>query len=93
MLDLKFIRQDPDAVRAAAQKKRMACDVDRILVMLGGRLVEELGALQANLRFVHLDAHLEMKEILTPEQVQHYDQLRGYDASAPPGQQHHGGHH
>lgn len=31
MLDLKFIRQNPDAVRAGAEKKRMACDVDRIL--------------------------------------------------------------
>lgn len=31
MLDLKFIRQDPVAVRAGAEKKRIACDVDRIL--------------------------------------------------------------
>ena len=31
MLDLKFIRQDPAAVRAGAEKKRIACDVDRIL--------------------------------------------------------------
>ncbi len=31
MLDLKFIRQNPDAVRAAAIKKHLTCDVDRIL--------------------------------------------------------------
>jgi len=31
VLDLKFIRQDPEAVRAGAEKKRIACDVDRIL--------------------------------------------------------------
>jgi len=31
MLDIKFIRQDPDAVREGARKKRMECDVDRIL--------------------------------------------------------------
>ena len=31
MLDLKFIRQHPDLVKAGAAKKRMACDVDRIL--------------------------------------------------------------
>ena len=31
MLDLKFIRQHPDLVRAGAEKKRMACDIDRIL--------------------------------------------------------------
>lgn len=31
MLDLKFIRQNPDLVKAGAAKKRIACDVDRIL--------------------------------------------------------------
>jgi seryl-tRNA synthetase len=31
VLDIKLIRQDPDAVRAGARKKRIAVDVDRIL--------------------------------------------------------------
>jgi len=31
LLDLKFIRQHPDLVKAGAAKKRMGCDVDRIL--------------------------------------------------------------
>ena len=31
MLDLKFIRQNPDVVKAGAAKKRIACDIDRIL--------------------------------------------------------------
>ena len=31
MLDLKFIRQFPDLVRAGAKKKRIACDVDNLL--------------------------------------------------------------
>jgi seryl-tRNA synthetase len=31
VLDLKFIRREPDAVRAAARKKRVDCDVDAIL--------------------------------------------------------------
>jgi seryl-tRNA synthetase len=31
VLDLKLIRQDPDAVRAGAAKKRIPCDIDRIL--------------------------------------------------------------
>jgi seryl-tRNA synthetase len=31
LLDLKFIRQHPDLVKAGAEKKRLACDVDRIL--------------------------------------------------------------
>lgn len=33
MLDLKFIRQNPDVVRAGAAKKRIPCDVDRILAL------------------------------------------------------------
>ncbi len=52
-------------------------------------LLREIGQLQADLRLVHLKAHLKMKDLLTAEQVAHYDQLRGYDADAPPGQQHH----
>ena len=51
-------------------------------------LLRDLSTLQADLRFVHLEAHLKMKDLLTEEQVRRYDQLRGYDASAPPGQQH-----
>lgn len=41
-------------------------------------LLQTIGALQADLRFVHLKAHLAMKSILTEAQVAHYDQLRGY---------------
>ncbi len=33
MLDIKLIRQDPDLVKAGAAKKRMECDVDRILAL------------------------------------------------------------
>ncbi len=33
MLDIKFIRQYPDAVRDGARKKRMPCDVDQILAL------------------------------------------------------------
>jgi Spy/CpxP family protein refolding chaperone len=52
--------------------------------------LREIGTLQADLRLVHLAAHLKMKDLLTDEQVAHYDQLRGYDASTPPGQHHPG---
>ena len=52
------------------------------------RLLREIGALQSDLRFAHLEAHLKMRDLLTDEQIRRYDQLRGYDASAPPGQQH-----
>ena len=52
-------------------------------------LLHDIGTLQADLRLVHLKAHLKVKILLSDEQVAHYDQLRGYDAAAPPGQQHH----
>lgn len=46
------------------------------------RSVEQIGALQAGLRAVHLDAHLSQVAILTPEQVARYRQLRGYDSQS-----------
>ena len=33
MLDLKFIRREPDLIRAAAKKKHVECDVDAILAL------------------------------------------------------------
>jgi Spy/CpxP family protein refolding chaperone len=51
-----------------------------------------IGALEADLRRAHLAAHLDMRAILTAEQVASYDRLRGYGAQAPGGggQQGHG---
>ena len=46
---------------------------------------EALGALQGNLRSVHLTAHLEMRALLTPEQIANYQQLRGYAQHHHPG--------
>jgi Spy/CpxP family protein refolding chaperone len=40
--------------------------------------LKELGRLQGELRFVHLDAHLGMQKLLTSDQLQKYDKLRGY---------------
>jgi hypothetical protein len=34
MLDLKFIVQNPDAVKAGAAKKHIPCDVDRIVLSM-----------------------------------------------------------
>jgi seryl-tRNA synthetase len=48
VLDLKFIRQNPDAVRAGAAKKRIVCDVDKILDL--DREVRELGQVIDKLR-------------------------------------------
>lgn len=42
------------------------------------KVLLEIGKLQASLRYVHLNAHLKQKQILTRHQVMQYDQLRGY---------------
>jgi len=42
----------------------------------------EIGALHAQLRFVHLAAHLQQKELLTAQQNQQYDAVRGYHSAA-----------
>ncbi len=44
-------------------------------------LVTSLAALQADFRLIHLNAHLGMRDVLSPQQVASYDRLRGYDGS------------
>ena len=47
------------------------------------QLTEAIGqivVLQGELRTVHLSAHIEMKQLLTTEQIRKYDELRGYTA-------------
>ena len=55
---------------ATATPARMAADA------------EAIGTLQGRLRAVHLAAHLEMRDLLTPDQVAQYDELRGYTGSS-----------
>ncbi len=38
----------------------------------------KIAELQGDLRNAHLQAHLEMKKVLSPEQVEKYNRLRGY---------------
>jgi len=47
-------------------------------------LTDEIGALTAQLRFTHLNAHLAQHALLTPQQVKHYDELRGYGKTKTP---------
>ena len=42
-------------------------------------LVEEISRLQGELRTAHLQAHLDLKSILTPEQIKRYAELRGFE--------------
>ena len=41
-------------------------------------LLPQIGAIQTKIRFVHLNAHLEQRAILTKHQIKLYEQLRGY---------------
>lgn len=50
--------------------------------------VGEIAKLQGELRFTHLNAHLEMKKILTPAQNTKYDELRGYGKEQPQQRKH-----
>ncbi len=47
------------------------------------KLVSASANTRGNLRFVHLDAHLSMMEILSKSQVSQYNQLRGYASGDP----------
>jgi Spy/CpxP family protein refolding chaperone len=49
-------------------------------------IVTDIAKLQDELRFTHLNAHLEMKKILSLQQIAKYDELRGYK------KMHHGKH-
>lgn len=51
-------------------------------------LTGTLGRLRGELRYVHLTAHLRMKEILSAHQVVMYDLLRGYEGGGEGGHQH-----
>ncbi len=44
---------------------------------------ELIGALMGRIRAVHLAAHIEMRSVLTPQQIEAYDRLRGYADGGP----------
>lgn len=54
--------------------------------------LDEISKYRAQLRFVHLKAHLEQKKILSSRQVKHYDMLRGYSGNSS-NHKNHNGHH
>ncbi len=41
-----------------------------------------IGKIRAQLRYVHLEAHLRQRSLLTAEQIARYDELRGYRGAA-----------
>ena len=54
--------------------------------------LQAIGALQAEVRQAHLEAHLAQVQILTAEQNARYAELRGYGRNAPGGERGHGAH-
>ena len=48
----------------------------------------EIATLQAEIRYVHLSAHIKQTALLTSEQLRSYDRLRGYDAMGRQGHSH-----
>ena len=55
------------------------------------RLTADIAEIKGKLRAVHLLAHLEMRAIMTPEQIIAYDKLRGYAGDTPMNAQGHMG--
>jgi len=51
--------------------------------------VARIAALQGQLRAVHLKTHLATRAALTEQQVQHYNELRGYSTGSPQPPGHH----
>ena len=56
----------------------------RITSQLLSSLTSRIAEIEGRLRSTHLEAHLRMKERLTPEQVRRYDELRGYASDRSP---------
>lgn len=52
-------------------------------------LIADLGRLQGELRFVHVNAHLATAHFLSNEQIAAYDQLRGYTDGTASAHPHH----
>lgn len=77
-----------DAVRAGQALVEKERELDRLFASktinaeLLRATLNEISRLQAEVRRVHLQAHLDQRVVLTEEQVTRYDTLRGYGASA-----------
>lgn len=52
----------------------------------------ELGRLRAELRFVHLEAHLKQAQLLSADQILKYDSVRGYQGAGRDHSHHSGSH-
>ena len=53
----------------------------------------KIGRIRAQLRYVHLEAHLRQKHLLTAEQIAKYDEIRGYRGATHDHMEHSKSHH
>ena len=53
------------------------------------QLTHKIGVKRGALRAVHLQAHLQQRQLLTKKQLQHYDELRGYRNGSHQNHSHH----
>ena len=56
------------------------------------RILADIGRLQGELRYTHLNYHLAMRGLLSPDEIAAYDRLRGYDSAQASAPGMHGGH-
>lgn len=85
-----FDRMHRDAVSLGQELVARERELDRLFA--GGRVdeaglekvVAEIGRVTGQLRFVHLRAHLDMRDVLSGDQIDSYTALRGYAPSTHP---------
>ena len=69
-LGMQLVEYEMELDALFASNEITASDLDSLML--------KIGEVRARLRGVHLHAHLEMTEILSPHQIAMYDNLRGY---------------
>lgn len=91
--DLEQVREDMLAEAVPLGERYLAAEDDIEDAFRSGQvdaatlrgLLERAADIEAQLRFVHLDAHLTTRALMTPEQVARYDELRGYSGTGGDG--------
>lgn len=79
-----FARMHSEAIRLGKQLIQKEQVLERAFVTRSVNLeslelaTREIEELRGQLRDVHLAAHLDVRTVLTPQQIESYDQLRGY---------------
>ena len=72
-----------EAIIEAERQLDEAFEQERVTAESLKENLDEIGALRARLRYVHLQAHLQQKALLTDEQIATYISLRGYRLDVP----------